>query len=89
VSKVKKQTVHVCLYSHKHGVDVGVYKTAKALEAGVLNVMDLRVDEWDPELVVKFRKLRSFNNKLGLFRDVEQNVSYGETLELFERELEG
>jgi len=89
VSKAKKQTVHVCLYSHKHGVDVGVYKSAKALEAGVLNVMDLRVDEWDPEDVVKFRKLRSFNNKLGLFRDVEQNVSYGETLELFERELEG
>ena len=89
MSKAKKQTVHVCLYSHKHGVDVGVYKSAKALEAGVLNVMDLRVDEWDPEDVVKFRKLRSFNNKLGLFRDVEQNVSYGETLELFERELEG
>ena len=89
MSKAKKQTVHVCLYSHKHGVDVGVYKSAKALEAGVLNVMDLRVDEWDPEDVVKFRKLRSFNNKLGLFRDVEQNVSYGETLELFEREMEG
>jgi len=89
VSKSKKQTVHICLYTHKHGVDVSVYKTTKALEAGVLNVMDLRVDEWDPEDVVKFRKLRSFNNKLGLFRDVEQNVSYGETLELFERELEG
>ena len=89
MSKAKKQVVHVCLYSHKHGVDVGVYKTAKALEAGVLNVMHLRVDEWDDGDVAKFRKLRSFDKKLALFRDVEQNVSYGETLELFERELEG
>lgn len=89
MSKSKKQVVHVCLYSHKHGVDVGVYKTAKALEAGVLNVMHLRVDEWDDPWRAKFRKLRSFDKKLALFRDVEQNVSYGETLELFEREMEG
>jgi hypothetical protein len=90
VSKAKKQVVHVCLYSHKHGVDVGVYKTAKALEDGVLNVMDNRVDiDWHDEDKAKYRKLRSFNNKLGLFRDVEKNISYGETLELFERELEG
>jgi hypothetical protein len=89
MSKAKKQTVHVCLYSHKCDVNVGVYKTAKALEAGVLNVMAERVETWDLDDQTKYRKLRSFDKKLALFRDVEQNISYGDTLELFELELEG
>jgi hypothetical protein len=89
VSKSKKQVVHVCLYSHRHWIDVCVYKTAKAMEAGVLNVMHLRVDEWDDGDVAKFRKLRSFDKKLALFHDVEMGISYGETLEMFERTVEG
>ena len=87
VSKTKKLIVHVCVYTHKYGVDVGVYKTAKALEAGVLNVMAERAETWDLDDQAKFRKLRSFNSKLGLFHEMEQNINYGETLELFEREV--
>lgn len=88
MSKAKKQVVHVCLYSHKHGVDVGVYKTTKALEASVASIMQERVEDWDGDDQAKYRKFRSFDKKLALFHEVEQNISYGETLELFERTVE-
>lgn len=87
VSKAKKQIVHVCVYSHKHGVDVGVYKTPETLESTVADIMAERSLDWDDGDKAKFNKLRSFSKKLALFHEVEQNISYGETLEIFEREL--
>jgi hypothetical protein len=30
MSKAKKQVVHVCLYSHKHGVDVGAISIGRS-----------------------------------------------------------
>lgn len=88
MSKAKKNIVHVCLYTHKHGTDVWVCKTPRGLEAEVLAVMKERVrEDWHDEDKVRFSKLRGFDKKLNLFHEVEQGISYGETLELFEREV--
>lgn len=87
--KAKKQVVFVCVYNHKYGIDVGVYKDVKSLRVGVISCMNLRVRcDWDADDAAKFRKLRSFDKKMDLFHEVEKRWNYSETLDTFERPVE-
>jgi hypothetical protein len=89
--KLQVKNVYVCLYTHKHGVDVGVYAThAAALGAAVELAQERVQDSWDDdEQIARLKLIEDLEQKLQYFHDVERGISYGETIEILERPLVG
>ncbi len=78
-------TVYVIVYTHKHGVDCSVYGGEHGAQLSALALMVARVEGWDREDRIRFEGCENFHDQMDVFHQVEQNVSYGETIELLER----
>jgi hypothetical protein len=82
-------TVYVCIYTHKHGIDVGVYRTEEGAYAVAQQLAAERVKQsWeDEEQRVEFQAAATPGDALDVFHDVERDYAYGETIEILAREL--
>lgn len=77
------------IYTHKHGVDCSVYGGRQTAEESARSLMADRIDEsWDVLDKIKFEGCETFDDQMTVFHQVEQNVSYGETIEMLEREVQ-
>jgi len=80
--------VWICLYTHKHGVDVAPYRTEAGAWKAAWQLANERVDEsWDEEDKARFKAIDNSIEALDLFHDVEGNISYGENFEVLRRPL--
>lgn len=86
--KRHKITVFVILYTHKHGVDCSVYGGRDSAQVSATALMIDRVASWDREDRIKFEGCETFDDQMTVFHQVEQNISYGETIELMERQVQ-
>lgn len=85
-----KITVCVVVYTRKTGVDVTVYGSEAVAQRAVHHLMVERADtSWDRQDWKKFQGCETFDHQLALFHKVEKEVSYGETIELLERVVQG
>ena len=84
-----KETVFTLTYTHKHGSDVGVYKTYKGAADAAYGLASERVEEWDDEeQKAEFAAFGDEEVALYYFHDVEMECSYGEILEITRTELQ-
>lgn len=80
--------VYVVIYTHKHGMDCAVYATDEIARRAVHHLMFERADQsWDRGDWAKFQA-SDYDQQVDLFHEVEKNVSYGEVIELLEREVQ-
>lgn len=80
--------VFVCLYTHKHGIDVGVYRTHEAaLDAAYCLALERVAETWEDDDRAKFNDLPDRQAALALFHEVELEWNYSEHLEILERPL--
>lgn len=85
-----KVTVYVVVYTHKTGVEVAVYGSEAVAQRQVHHLMFERADQsWEREDWKKFQGCETYDHQVDLFHKIEQNVSYGETIELLERVVQG
>lgn len=81
--------VFVVVYTHKHGCDVSVYETLQKAQDSVKDLISNRISEsWDQSDVVELEACKSFDDQLSHFTDVESGTSYGEVIEIEEREVQ-
>lgn len=82
--------VYVCIYTHKHGQDCSVLATEALAQRAVHHLMFDRADQsWEREDWAKFQACENYDQQVDLFHEVEQGISYGETIELLERDVQG
>lgn len=84
------ESVFVIHYNHKHGDDISVYSTlTKAEGSANALIVDRACSSWATEDIEKLNAISEddFDGRLALFREVEKNVSYGESIFLFETDL--
>ena len=80
--------VWICTYTHKHGTDVGAYRTEAGAWKAAWQLANERVDEsWDEEDKARFKVIDNSIEALDLFHDIEGNISYGESFEIHRRPL--
>ena len=76
------------MYSHKHGIDVGVYKTITSARAAAKELMTERAGAfWPANETDKFNKLRSFDKKLARFREIESDFRDRELIDIKPHEV--
>jgi hypothetical protein len=80
--------VYVVIYTHKHGVECAVYSSEAIAQRAVHHLMFERVESWDREDWKKFQGCETYDHQVDLFHKIEQNVSYGDRIELLEREVQ-
>jgi len=79
------ESVFIVHYTHKHGDDISAYSTVKKAEDAVNELITSRAADWDEEDQKKLDALGDdMDDRLALFREIEKEVSYGETIFLFE-----
>jgi hypothetical protein len=82
------EMVFTLTYTHKHGADVGVYKTREGALAAAYGLAFERSEEWDDEeATARFKAEEDKVEALCIFDDVEANWAYSEILEISETEL--
>lgn len=80
------ETVYVCLYTHKHGVDVGVYGSPEAALFAMHLLAKERAEDWDDEGdTAKFLSFEDKQEALDFFHEIEGDIMHGERLEVYER----
>jgi hypothetical protein len=85
-----KVTVYVVIYTHKTGVECTVYGSQAVAQRAVHHLMVERADtSWEREDWKRFQGCETYDHQVDLFHKIEQNVSYGETIELLERVVQG
>jgi hypothetical protein len=83
-----KITVYVVHYQHKHGHDISVCGGLKSAQRMVDDLMTQRVSEsWDQIDRDRISAMTDFGERLDYFHAVEQNISYGESIEILERRV--
>lgn len=83
--KRHKVTVYVVRYTHKHDDSVEVFGSLKSAEDSVDALMTDRAGEaWDKADQEKLAKESSFSERFCFFHEVEQNIAYGEVIQLDE-----
>lgn len=86
-----KETVFVCEYHHKHGCDIGVYRTEKGATDGAHALAAEQVSSaWDDVDTRRFwetTESKGHEEAIDLFNELENEVSQGERLEISESEL--
>ena len=82
--------IYIITYQHKHGLDVGVYKTEKgALKAAHQLAYDQVDGSWDDEDQKKeFLTEEDPALALQIFHEVEGETSYGEVIEIISTTLQ-
>jgi hypothetical protein len=81
-----KPTVFVICYTNKHENTISVYGGRQSAERAADDLMSHRISEsWDQADKDTFDRLADFDLRLKFFHEVEQNVSYGEMIEVLER----
>lgn len=84
-----KEIVFTLTYTHKHGSDVGVYRTYKGAADAAYGLASERVEEWDDEeQKAEFAAFGDEEVALDYFHDVEMECSYSEILEITKTELQ-
>lgn len=83
------EKVWTLTYTHKHGSDVGVYKSYEGAFNAAHGLACERVEEWDEEgsCRLHFESLEDRDAQLDYFHEIEGEMSYGEILEISETEL--
>jgi len=82
--------VFIVTYTHKHGGDVGAYRTREGAINAAHQLAFERVtqeDKWDAEDVERFQNTEDAEEAIDIFNTVEQDWSYGENLEITEAPL--
>ena len=84
----KPETVFTLTYRHRHGVDVGVYRS----EAGAINAAHQlafeRSEEWENEEdKERFQAEEDTLEALNIFDDIEMGFCDSESLEILEAQL--
>jgi hypothetical protein len=80
--------VYTLTYTHKHGADVGVYKTREGAIDAAHGLADERAEEWDDEeATARFKAEKNKLDALCIFDEVEAEWAYSEILEISETEL--
>lgn len=84
------EMVFTLTYTHKHGSDVGVYKTREGADAAAYGLACERVEEWDEEGACRlhFESLEDRDEQMDYFHEIEGEMSCGELLEINETELQ-
>jgi hypothetical protein len=81
--------VYVIIYTHKHGCDVSVHGTRDGAERSAEDLISNRASEsWDKEDLDRLDLAGSFDDRMDFFHAIEREVSYGEAIELEEREVQ-
>jgi hypothetical protein len=81
-------TVYVVHYTHKHGDDISVYETLDAAQRSVSDLISQRVSaSWDKADIEYLEAHAKFDDQLAAFHEIESGISYGETIEILEREV--
>jgi hypothetical protein len=81
------EMVFTLVYTHKHGSDVGVYKTREGAEDAAYGLALERAEEWDDEEDTARFKAEDRDGAFDIFQEVEGEMAYGEILEINETEL--
>jgi hypothetical protein len=77
--------VYICVYTHKHGVDVAAYKTEEAALKAAWQLANERVDDsWEDEDKEKFKAIDNAQDAINFFHEIERDISYGEEFEITE-----
>ncbi len=81
-----RKFVWVIVYTHKHGVDVSVFKTYKAAIKVAREWAAQSVEDgcWDSEDIAKFKSTKDNTVAVDFFNEVELGWSYGENIEVQE-----
>lgn len=81
--------VYVVHYTHKHDGSISVFSTPDKAEASADSLItDRAAESWDQEDRDRLARWSSFVDRLEYFHAVEKDVSYGETIELMECEVQ-
>jgi hypothetical protein len=82
------EMVFTLTYTHKHGADVGVYRSREGAESAAYGLADERAEEWDDkEDTARFKAEENHDLAFDIFQEVEGEMAYGEILEIIETEL--
>jgi hypothetical protein len=79
--------VFTLTYTHKHGSDVGVYRTREGAEDAAYGLALERAEEWDDKEDTARFKAEDRDGAFDIFQEVEGEMAYGEILEINETEL--
>ena len=79
--------VFTLTYIHKHGSDVGVYRTREGAEDAAYGLALERAEEWDDKEATARFKAEDRDGAFDIFQEVEMEMAYGEILEVTETEL--
>jgi len=84
------EQVFTLTYTHKHGSDVGVYRSREGADAAAYGLATERVEEWEDEgQKAKFTAMDDRDEALDYFHEVEMEWAYSENLEVIETVLMG
>lgn len=83
-----KVTVYVVHYTHKHGDDISVYGSIRSAQASARDLISNRISEtWDRYDIEHLEACATFDQALSKFHEIEAGMSYGERIEILEREV--
>lgn len=81
--------VYVLFFVHKHGEDISVWETEeKARAVATQLILDRAAGSWNMEDHKRINAMTEFDDRLAYFEAVEQNISYGERIEILERPVQ-
>lgn len=81
--------VYVVRYTHKHDDSVEVFGTLEKAESSVDSLMtDRAAEAWDKTDREKLENESSFTERFCFFHEIEQNIAYGEVINLDECEVQ-